>query len=191
VAARQTFADRTLRTLDPGRLVFLDESGFKPNLTRRCGWAPVGQRPVITASRYGQNLTVIGAIATDGVRALRSVRSKFDGPAFKDYLDTCLGPKLRKGDIVVMDGPRLHKVQGVVEVLARWGATPLYLPAYSPEYNPIEMCWSWMKALVRTRIPGTMPRLVATVEEAWHKLTTDLCAGWISHCGYATQRGSI
>jgi transposase len=92
----------------------------------------------------------------DGLRGQQVVRSKFDGPAFIEFLDSCLGPTLRLGDIVVMDGPRLHRVDGVAETLAKWGATPLYLPAYSPEFNPIEMCWSWMKAWVRTRSPWVM-----------------------------------
>lgn len=189
VKAREAFGGQ-LEALDVRRLVFLDESGFKPNLVRRLGWAPVGHRPVVTASRYGQNVTVIGAIALDGLRAQQIVQSKFDGPAFIEFLDKSLGPTLREGDIVVMDGPRLHRVVGVAETLAKWGATPLYLPAYSPEFNPIEMCWSWMKAWVRTRAPWVMDRLLAAVEEAWARLTADLCVGWIRHCGYAIAGGS-
>lgn len=187
--AREAFVEQML-TLDVRKLVFLDESGFKPNLTRRSGWAPSGQKPVITASRYGKNVTIIGAIALDGLRAQRVVRSKFDGPAFIEYLDTDLGPTLHEGDVVVMDGPPLHRVEGVTETLAKWGATPLYLPAYSPEFNPIEMCWSWMKAWVRTRAPWVMERLLAAVDEAWGKLTADLCVAWIRHCGYAVAGGS-
>ena len=170
--------------LDPAKLVFLDESGFKPNLTRRYGWAPSGERPMITASRYGKNVTIIGAIALDGLRAWRAIDAKFDGPAFIDYLDTCLGPTLHPGDIVVMDGPRLHRVDGVQQALEKWGASALYLPAYSPELNPIEMCWSWMKAWVRTRAPWVMHRLLAAVDEAWGRLSAELCVAWIRHSGY-------
>lgn len=174
-----------MKSLDPSRLVFLDESGFKTSLSRFYGWAPIGIKPVIIAMKYGKNLSVIGAIAVDGVRTMKMLDSSLDGRRFIDFLSQDLGPTLRPGDIVVMDGPRLHRVAGVAEALAAWGATPLYLPPYSPELNPIEMCWALMKAWVRGRSPRVLRRLIEVVEEAWGTITSGVCAAWVRHCGYA------
>lgn len=176
-----------MKSLDPTKLVFIDESGFKTNMTRTYGWAPLGERPVFSASKYGKNVTIIGGIALDGLRAWQVLETTLNGPRFIAFLDDCLGPKLRNGDIVVMDGPRVHRVAGVAEALAKWGAKPLYLPPYSPELNPIEMCWSWLKTWVRTRCPRVAERLVAAVGEAWGRLTADLCSSWVRHCGYVVS----
>lgn len=175
----------TMSTLDPARLVFIDESGFKTNLHRSYGWAPIGERPVIYSDKFGKNVTIVGAIALDGLRALQVIDGTVDGPTFVSFLGDMLGPNLVPGDIVVMDGPRLHRVAGVHEALATRGAKPLYLPRYSPELNPIEMCWSYLKAWVRRRTPRVAARLIDAVHEAWGKVTADLCKSWIRHCGYA------
>ncbi len=174
-------------TLDVNKLVFIDESGFRTSMHRAYGWAPVGERPTFFTPRYGRNVTLVGAIAVDGVRALHVVEGSFKGPAFVDYLDKVLGPKLKPGDVVVMDGPRLHRVDGVKEALAKHGATPLYLPSYSPELNPIEMCWSVMKAWIRQWAPRAKDRLLKAIQRAWRGVTPDLCAAWINHCGYASS----
>jgi len=184
VREREEFVS-TMRDLDPKKLVFLDESGFKTNLHRNYGWAPVGERPIIYADKFGKNVTIIGAIALDGLRATRVFEGTLDGPGFVAFLSENLGPTLAEGDIVVMDGPRLHRVAGVDEALAAHGAKPLYLPRYSPELNPIEMCWSLLKAWVRTRTPRVASRLVDAVQDAWGKVTANLCESWMRHCGYA------
>ena len=88
----------------------------------------MGDKPIIISPRWGKRVTIVGAIAVDGPRVMHQVEGSFDGPAFVKYLDEVLGPTLRKGDIVVMDGPRLHRVAGVVEALAKHGAKALYLP---------------------------------------------------------------
>ncbi len=137
------------------------------------------------APKYGKNITIVGAIALDGVRATHVVEGKFDGPRFIAYLDEVLGPTLHEGDIVVMDGPRLHRVAGVTETLAKFGATAMYLPPYSPELNPIEMCWSVMKAWIRQWTPRAKDRLLQSIERAWDGVTEALCAAWIRHSGYA------
>jgi len=111
--------ERTMRSLDPAKLVFLDESGFATNLARRYGWAPVDTRPTLLVAKYGKRLTVIGAIALDGVRAWTSMEKGMNGDDFLQYIRQDLNPTLRDGDIVVMDGPCVHRVAGVKEALAR------------------------------------------------------------------------
>jgi transposase len=175
--------------LDVTKLVFIDESGFKTNINRHYGWAPRGEKPILIVPKYGRHVTIVGAIAVDGVRATSEVEGSFDGDEFISFLANHLGPNLRPGDIVVMDGPRLHRVDGVAEALAAHGATALYLPAYSPELNPIEMCWSVMKARVRRWAPRAMDRLISAVTRTWETISAVLCVAWIRHCGYAVQAG--
>jgi transposase len=83
-----------------------------------------------------------------------------------------------------MDGPSIHKVEGVAEALAERGATALYLPPYSPDLNPIEMAWAWIKKLLRDAPPRRLAALRERVDELWEQVTTALCRAWIRHSGY-------
>ena len=155
--------------------------------SRRYGWAPRGVTPVIERPARGLRLNLIGAIALNGVRALRLVDGYVTGDVFLDFLREDLGPTLNEGDIVVMDGPSIHRVGGVAETLAQFGATPLYLPAYSPELNPIEMTWAWVKKLVRDLPTRTLRLLRLLVTTIWGQVTPDLCAGWLRRSGYTSS----
>jgi transposase len=171
-------------TLDATKLVFIDESGVDIAMSRRYAWAPCGLTPVIERPAHGRRISLIGAIALDGCRALRRVEGYVDGDEFISFLREDLGPHLLEGDVVVMDGPSIHKVAGVVDALAERGATPLYLPAYSPELNPIEMAWAWIKKLLRDAPPRKLKLLRERVDTLWEKVTAGLCASWIRHSGY-------
>jgi len=171
-------------SLDPKKLVFIDEAGVDLAMSREYGWAPPGQTPVIERPARGRRISLIGAIALDGSRALRRVEGYVDGDEFIDFLRTDLGPRLHPGDVVVMDGPSIHKVDGVAEALAERGATALYLPPYCPELNPIELAWGWIKKLLRDAPPRRLAVLRERVDELWAHVTTALCAAWIRHCGY-------
>lgn len=130
---------------------------------------------------------MMGAIGLEGPRALRLVEGFVNGETFVSYLREDLGPTLKPGDIVVMDGPSIHKVTGVAEALAERGASAMYLPAYSPEFNPIEMTWSWMKNLLRAMPPRRLKQLKERTKTIWNEVTSDLCRGWVEHCGYTTS----
>lgn len=171
--------------MDTSSLVFIDEAGVSTALSHNYGWAPPGETPVIERPARGKNITLIGAIGLDGVRAIRRVDGYVDGEVFIRFLKEDLGPALRPGDIVVMDGPRIHRVAGVSEALASFGATATYLPAYSPELNPIEMAWAWLKRLIRKSAPRRAERLKTAIQKYWETITPQLCQGWIRHCGYA------
>jgi len=189
VTARDAFVDAQPR-LDPAKLVFLDESGVDIGMGRNFGWSPVGTTPMIERPAHGKRITLIGAIAMDGARALRKVEGYVDGDEFIRFLREELGPALHPGDVVVMDGPRLHRVKGVGEALAERGATALYLPAYSPELNPIEMTWAWLKKLLRDAPQRQLGRLKTRVDELWARLTDCLCAGWVGHSGYGQHEAA-
>lgn len=164
--------------------VFIDEAGVSIAMSYNYGWAKPGEKPTIERPLRGKNVTLIGAIALDGVRALRRVESSVNGEEFIRFLREDLGPKLNPGDVVVMDGPRIHRVAGVQEALAEFGASPLYLPAYTPELNPIEMTWSWLKARIRKAAPRRITGLRRVVASAWSQITSALCRAWIRHAGY-------
>lgn len=165
-------------------LVFIDEAGVSVAMSYNYGWAPPGVKPVIERPLRGKNVTLIGAIALDGPRALRRVEHSVNGDEFIAFLREDLGPTLNPGDIVVMDGPRIHRVEGVTETLAEFGAIPLYLPAYTPELNPIEEVWSWLKTAIRKMAPRRIGRLREVITNIWKQLTAELCTAWIGHSGY-------
>lgn len=142
-------------------------------------------KPVIERPLRGTHLTLIGAISLDGAGVLEVMEGSVDGPRFVAWLDEVLGPTLCPDAVVIMDGPRLHRVAGVAEVLAKHGATPLYLPPYSPELNAIESAWGWVKAWLRKAAVRELSLLRTTVVERWGAITPALTTSWIRHAGYA------
>jgi len=136
--------------LDPRRLVFIDETWVKTNMTRVYGRAPVGQRLVDHVPHgHWQTTTFIGALRVSGLTAPVVFDGAVNGEIFLVYVKDHLAPTLRRGDIVVMDNLSSHKVQGVREAIEAAGASVAYLPPYSPDLNPIEQVFSKLKAKLR------------------------------------------
>ena len=112
-----------------------------------------------------------------------------DGPmtgcAFLAYVDQVLAPTLTPGDIVVMDNLSPHKNPQTLALIRAANATPLFLPAYSPDLNPIEMMWSKVKALLRKAEARTHPDLLQAITQALHAITPEDATGWFTHCGYS------
>jgi transposase len=171
--------------LNSDSLVFIDEAGYSTALNFSTAWSKVGEPAVVIAPMRSPNLTVMGAIANRGAMAFKRLEGALDGATFIRWLREDLGPHLRPGDRVVMDNLRAHKVEGVVEALAEVGASPLYLPPYSPEFNPIELVWAWSKRKVRAIAPRVRKALEAILDGLGATVPTDLCQRWIAHCGYA------
>ena len=151
------------RFVDPGSLVFLDESGAKTNMTRLYGWSPVGGRCIDrTQDRRWKTMTMLSAIRLDGV--MQDATVLLDGPmnseTFLAYTQQCLAPSLRPGDVVIMDNLSSHKVEGVREAIESADATLWYLPPYSPDLNPIEMLWGKVKAWLRRLAATAFSRFV-------------------------------
>ncbi len=173
--------------LDPGRLVFIDESGASTNLTRLRGRAAAGERLVAkTPHSHWQTSTLISAVGLRGAFA----PAVFDGPTtsevFRAYVEQVLVPELREGDIVIMDNLAPHKSAGVREAIEAAGALALYLPPYSPDYNPIENLWSKLKQYLRSVMPRTFEAICQAVAEGLETITLSDCRGFFQHCGYAT-----
>ena len=133
------------KKLDPRRLVFIDEAGSHIAMTRDYARAPRGERAVASVPRNaGTVTTMIGALDAMGVRAMMTIEGATDGEVFETFLTRVLVPKLRPGDIVILDNVGAHKTPNVRPLIEAAGASLLYLPPYSPDLNPIELCWSKM-----------------------------------------------
>lgn len=156
-------------------------------MARLYGRAPCGQRLVDKVPhRRGKNVTMLGALSLEGLVAVMTVELATNGDVFKAYLGQVLVPALRPGQVVVMDNLPAHKVTGVRELIESAGGRLLYLPPYSPEYNPIEQCWSKLKALLRKAAARTSEALDAAITEAIGAVTSVDARGWFGHCGYRT-----
>jgi len=155
-------------------------------MTRNYGRAPRGQR-VNEATPQGrwQVLTMLAALTTRGLEAPMTIGEATDGDIFLAYLERVLCPRLRPGQVVIMDNLSAHKVAGVRERIEAVGARLVYLPPYSPDFNPIEQAWSKVKQILRSLKARTVDALEAAVAEALAAITTENAIAWVSHCGYS------
>jgi len=172
--------------VDPERLVFLDETGIKTDLTRLRGWAEGGSRLVeaVPGGRWQTN-TLVHAVAAGGTRAAMVLDGPIDGLSFTGFCEQFLAPALYPGDLVVLDNLSSHKSSAAVRAIESVGARMVYLPPYSPDLNPIENVFSKIKQLIRGLRPRNWNEIVRAVRDALHNITCDDLAGAFLHCGYA------
>jgi len=165
--------------------VFLDESGVTTEMTRRYGRAARGERvhDAVPAGHW-HTLTLLAALSLGGVRAAMTVETPTDGDVFLAYGEQVLGPRLEAGEVVILDNLPAHKVAGVRALIEARGAQLLYLPPYSPDFNPIEQAWSKIKELLRALKARTLPLLDDAVTAALAAITPDNAVAWFRHCGY-------
>lgn len=160
-------------------MIYLDESGVTTQMTRsyaRClGGARIAET---TPESNWKILTILGAMSTRGIIAAMTIEEATDTDIFLAYLDHVLCPKLRPGDVVVMDNLSSHKVQGVRERIAAAGAELLYLPPYSPDLNPIEKAWSKLKQLLRSAKARTKEALDQAISDLLPQITEDNAQAW-------------
>ena len=182
--ARNDF-QKAIRRLDLKRFKFVDESGINLALTRLYGRAPRGERAVGSAPiNYGQNVTLIGALGSDGLDALLTIEGATDGEVFRAYTERILCPRLESGDIVIMDNLGAHKVSGIREAIEARGAQLIYLPPYSPDLSPIERCWSKIKTALRAAGARTYRALNRAIKQALATITESDALAWFAHSGY-------
>jgi transposase len=174
--------------VDVEQLIFLDESGATTQMTRSYARAPRGQRvkEAIPQGRW-QILTMLAALTTRGLEAPMTIAEPTDGDIFLAYWEQVLCPRLRPGQVVIMDNLSAHKVAGVRELIEAVGARLLYLPPYSPDLNPIEQAWSKVKQILRALKARTPDVLENAVADALAAITPENATGWFSHCGYSLQ----
>jgi transposase len=174
--------------LNPEHLVFIDETGAKTNMVRLYGRAPRGQR-LAAAVPHGHWMTTtfIAALRQDEIAAPCVFDGPIDGASFLSYVEHFLAPALRQGDVVIMDNLASHKVAGVKEAIERAGATLRYLPAYSPDLNPIEQAFSKLKAALRKAAARTFDALIKAIAQALADFTPHECANYLANSGYGRK----
>src|SRR2546423_10805483 len=155
-------------------------------MTPTHGRAPVGERVVDSVPRnYGEQTSLVGALSFGrGLLATMTLTGAVDTLAFDAYLARVLGPRLRKGDVVVLDNLNVHKASQVERVAEGRGAQVLWLPPYSPDFSPIEQCWSKIKTSLRAAKARTRDELEGALAHAIEFITKSDIRGWFKQCGY-------
>jgi transposase len=186
VARKRARWKRYQDRIDPRRLVFIDETWAKTNMTRTCGRAPRGQR-LVAKVPHGRwtTLPFIAALRCDAITAPLVLDGPINGECFLAWVEQALIPTLNPGDVVVLDNLGSHKGKAVRKAIRQAGAHLLFLPPYSPDLNPIEQVFSKLKALLRKADERS-------VEAVWRRIGTLLdhfsaaeCANYLRHAGYA------
>ena len=173
-------------------MVFLDESGALTNLVRTYGRSNCGERCVGFAPQgHWKVMTAVAAVRLYGLTAPFTIDCPMDGEVFGVYVERVLVPMLHPGDVVVMDNLTAHKRPQIKRTIEALGATVLYLPPYSPDFNPIEMIWSKVKGLLRTIAARTVDALHEAFGVALAAVTRADILGCFRHCGYATSEGAL
>lgn len=171
--------------LDPERLVFVDETAANTKMARRYGRAPRGRRcrMAVPHGHYATT-TVTAALRTSGPCAIALFDGATNGARFRTYVADTLTPVLRRGDIVILDNLGAHKVTGVRAAIEAAGAQVLYLPPYSPDFNPIEQAFAKLKALLRTAAARTVPDLRDAIRRSFTRLAPRECRNYLTAAGY-------
>jgi len=185
VAAERAALKAEQPKLRAPRLVFIDETAVTTKMVRHYGRSPRGQR-LVSGVPHGhwKTLTLVAALRIDGLTAPYVIDGAMDGPSFLAYVEQVLVPTLRKGDIVFMDNLRTHKIAGAREAIEALGARVRYLPAYSPDLNPIEQAFSRLKAALRKGATRTVDALHKLIGKLVKSFAPQMCANYFRHAGY-------
>ena len=173
-------------TIDPRNLIFIDETGIHLAMTRLYGRAPIGERlyDSETPGDQGKNISLIGGMSMDGWIATLSVVGSVNTQVFLFYIQEILIPQLWVGAIIVMDNLPVHHAIVVREAIVAVGAKVVFLPPYSPDLSPIELCWSKLKQLLRSAKARTREALDQALTQIINEcISADDALGWFAHCG--------
>ena len=176
--------------LEPERLIFLDECGTNTKMARLYGRSRRGERcRAAIPHGHWKTTTLIAALDTEGIIAPMIVDGAMNGEMFQAYVETLLAPCLIPGDIVIMDNLPAHKVSGAKKAIEKAGATLLFLPAYSPDFNPIEKAISQIKAFLKSAAVRTKAELDTAIAQAIDLITPQNARNYFEACGY--QRDTV
>ena len=171
--------------IDPQRLVFVDEMGTDTSLSPIYAYSPRGQRACCSVPRNrGKNTTLLSCMSVEGMGASLAVEGATNREAFEAYVERVLAPELRPGQVVVMDNLTAHKGERVREPIEGRGCKLLYLPPYSPDFNPIEEAFAKIKAVLRKAEARTREALVEAMGKAISAVSAQDARGFFEHCGY-------
>lgn len=168
-----------MRVIQEQRLVFIDESFCKTGMRREFAWSRRGVRAVATKPQNNwKTVSIIGAIRRGHKPRLMTHRGSVNGAIFRRFVRKCLTPFLRRGDLVVMDNLNMHKSLATRRLIEAAGATPIYLPTYSPELNPIELLWAHLKRQLRKLAIDSEPQLRRAVRQLRPRVPDSHIDGW-------------
>jgi transposase len=171
--------------LDARRLVFVDEMGTNTSLSPVYGWSRKGERVYSAVPRNrGKNTTVLSSMSLEGMGPSLAVEGATNSQVFETYVERVLAPTLREGQAVVMDNLSAHKGKRVRELIERRGCELIYLPSYSPDFNPIEGAFSKIKNLLRKAEARSREVLLEAIGTAISAITDRDARGFFEHCGY-------
>jgi transposase len=171
--------------LAPESLVFVDEMGVHTSLAPIYGYAPKGERLRLSVPRNrGKNTTLLSSITVGGMGPSLVVEGATTARVFETYVEKVLVPTLRAGQVVVMDNLGAHKPKRVRELIEERGCKVLYLPAYSPDYNPIEEAFSKVKRFLRKAGARSREALVEALGVALSAVGLEEARGYFEHAGY-------
>jgi transposase len=187
VAERRAVWHEQLAVEPVTALLFVDESGANTKMTRLRGRALGGER-LLARLPHGhyQTSTLISGLRLEGPCAPWLFGGPMNGERFVAWVRQGLAPTLRPGDVVILDNLATHKIRGVREAIEAVGARLLYLPPYSPDFNPIEPMWSKVKQILRSKAPRTEDELLGAAKIAFHAISTADCKGFFFSAQYAT-----
>ena len=171
--------------VDPRRLVFVDEMGTNTSLYPRYAYSPKGRRAYAQVPRNrGANTTLLASMSLKGMGPCLAVKGTTTAIVFDAYVEQVLAPSLRRGQIVVLDNLGAHKSERAREVVEEQGCHLLYLPAYSPDFNPIEEAFSKIKGVLRKAQARTHEALIEALGVAISMVTPRDARGFFEHGGY-------
>jgi transposase len=187
VAQRRLWWRLSQLGLPAGRIVFLDETGANTKMTRRYGRVARGQRLVAKVPHgHWKTTTFVGGLRITGFTAPLVIDGPMNGKTFLAYVQQQLAPTLEPGDVVVMDNLAAHKVKGVRQAIEAVGARLVYLPPYSPDFNPIEQAFAKLKWLLRSAAQRTVEGLEQAIANALERFSPTECRNYFRNSGYAT-----
>lgn len=186
-ARRNEFLEKQ-GSLDVSRLVFVDESGFRLGSGTRYGWSPKGLDAPGREPGGWDTMTMIGGLSLDGFRAFTSIDAATSAEVFAAFVEVELAPNLKPGDIVVLDNLSAHKNAAALAAIRKVGAEVLFLPPYSPEFNPIERAWSKLKEYIRRLQTLTRDAFEKAVAAAMDAISLEDIMAWTNHAGYAVSQ---
>ncbi len=173
------------RVVDPRKLVFVDECGTHTSLAPTYGYSPKGERLKLSVARNrGRNTTLLASISLEGMGPSMAVEGSTTREVFETYLEQVLLPELEEGQVVVMDRLPAHKPNRVRDLIEGRGLELIYLPSYSPDYNPIEEAFSKIKEILRRACARTREALVEALGEALSAVSLKDARGFFEHAGY-------
>ena len=176
---------KQIEALDPDDLVFLDEMGVSLALCLLYGWGEKGEDLIEeVASKRGKNLSVIGAFDSLGMICSQSQLGAMNRKDFERFLVKDLLCQLTPGSVIIMDNASIHKGGDIEKLIAKAGCTLLYLPPYSPDFNPIELAWAFIKKLIRREGPRDDPSRQSALDRALASIPDTLAPACFRHCKY-------